>query len=89
MKVKGYGDVDAAAIVERPHLYILRRCGSKEVEQLVYVETRQECLDCLPFQVETSDGVKVNDVMQFFQGDGPEQQFESGEQRRENAGCSA
>lgn len=52
-------------------------------------ETRQECLDWLPFQVETSDGVKVNDVMRFFHGDGPEQQFESGEQRGGNAGCSA
>ena len=59
------------------------------MEQLAYVETRQECLDCLPFQVETSNGVKVNDVMRFFHGNGPEQQFESGEQRGGNAGCSA
>ena len=66
MKAKGYGDVDVAAILERPHLYIFGRGGSKEVEQLAYVETRQECLDCLPFQVETSNGVKVNDVMRFF-----------------------
>jgi len=75
MKVRGYGNVDVPAIAERPYLYILGRCGSKEVEQLAYVETRQECLDCLPFQVETSDGVKVNDVMRFFHGDGLEQQF--------------
>ena len=27
--------------------------------------------------------------MRFFHGDGPEQQFESGEQRGGNAGCSA
>lgn len=87
MKARGYGDVDVAAIVERPHLYILGRCGSKEVEQLTYVDTRQECLDYLPYQVETRDGVKVNDVMRFFHGDGPEQQFESGEQRGGNAGC--
>lgn len=88
MKARGYGDVDAAVIIERPHLYILGRCGSNEVEQLAYVETRQECLDYLPYQVETSDGVKVNDVMQFFHGDGPVQQFDSGEQRGGNAGCS-
>ena len=31
----------------------------------------------------------MNDVMQLFHGDGPEQQFESGEQRGGNAGCSA
>ena len=89
MKVRGYGDVDVPAVVERPHLYILGRCGSKEAEQLAYVETRQECLDCLPNQVETSSGVKVNDVMRFFHGDGPEQQFESGEQRGGHAGCCA
>lgn len=77
---------NVAATVERPHLYILRRCGSKEVEQLAYIENRQECLDFLPYQVETSDGVKVNDVMRFFYGDGPEQHFESGEQRGGNAG---
>lgn len=87
-KARGYGDVDVAAIVERPHLYILGRCGSKEVEKLAYVDIRQECLDYFPYQVETSDGVKVNDVMRFFHGDGPEQQFESGEQRGGNAGCS-
>ena len=89
MKARGHGDVDVPSVVERPHLYILGRCGSKEIEQLAYVDTRQECLDHLPYAVETSGGVQVNDVMRFFQGDGPEQQFESGEQRGGNAGCSA
>ncbi len=89
MKTRGYGEVDVPSLVERPHLYILGRCGSKEAEQLAYVETRQECLDGLPHQVETSEGVKVSDVMRFFHGDGPEQQFESGEQKGGNAGCAA
>ena len=80
MKVRGYGDVDVAEIVERPHLYVVGRNGTKEAEQLAYVETRQKWLDYLPYQVETNDGVKVNDVMRFFHGDGPEQQFEGGEQ---------
>ena len=75
MKARGYGDVDVAEIVERPHLYILGRCESKEVEQLAYVETRQECLDYLPYQVETSDGVKVNDVMWFLHEDGPKENY--------------
>ncbi|PFX15194.1 putative serine/threonine-protein kinase [Stylophora pistillata] len=88
MKARGYGDVDVAEIVERPHLYIIGRCGSKGVKQLPHVETRQECLDYVPYQVETSDGVKMNDVLRFFHGDGPEQQFESGEQRVGKAGCS-
>ena len=53
------------------------------------MDTRQECLDQLPHHVETSKGEKVNDVVRFFHGDGPEQQFESGEQRGGNAGCTA
>jgi len=57
MKVRGYGNVDGAAIVLRPHLYVLGICGSKEVSKLAYVETREECLECLPFQVATSDGL--------------------------------
>ncbi|KAL9978427.1 hypothetical protein ACROYT_G015941 [Oculina patagonica] len=89
MKTRGYGEVDVPSLVERPHLYILGRCGSKEAEQLAYVKTRQECLDGLSHKVETSEGVKVSDIMRFFHGDGPEQQFESGEQKGGNAGCSA
>ena len=80
---------DVPSVVERLYPYILGRCGFKEIEQLAYVNTRQECLDHLPNLVETSRGVQVNDVMQLFQGDGPEQQFENGEQRGENAGCCA
>ena len=89
MKARWHENLDVPSIIERPHLYILGRCGSKEIEQLAYVDTRQECLDHLPHHVETSKGVKVNDVVRFFHGDGPEQQFESGEQRGGNAGCSA
>ena len=89
MKARGHENLDVPSIIERPHLYILGRCGSKEIEQLAYVDTRQECLDQLPHHVETSKGEKVNDVVRFFHGDGPEQQFESGEQRGGNAGCSA
>ena len=42
MKTRGYGDFDVPAIVEKPDLYILGRCDSGEIEQLVYVNTRQE-----------------------------------------------
>ena len=89
MNVRGYGEIDVPSVVEKPHLYILGRCGSKETEQLAYVETRQECLDGLAHKIETSNGVEITDVMRFFHGDGPEQQFESGEQRGGHAGCSA
>lgn len=87
MKARGYDDVDVLALVEKPHLYILGRCSAKEVEQLAYVDTRRECLDQLTHNLQTSKGVPVVDVMRFFHGDGPEQQFESGEQRGGHNGC--
>ena len=37
----------------------------------------------------TSSGIEITDVMRFFHGDGPQQEFESGEQKGGNAGCSA
>ena len=89
MKAKGYGDMEVPALVEKPHIYILGRCSGKEVEQLAYIETRRECVDQLQNNLQTSTGVPVTDVMRFFQGDGPEQQFESGEQRGGNNGCSS
>ena len=84
MKARGYDDVDLPALVEKPHLYILGRCSAKEVEQL---DTRRECLDQLTNNLLTSKGVPVVDVMHFFHGDGPEQQFESGGQGGEQSGC--
>ena len=87
MKARGYDDMDVPTLVEKPHLYILGRCSAKEIEQLAYVDTRRECLDQLTNNLQTSKGVPVVDVMRFFHGDGPEQQFESGEQRGGNNGC--
>lgn len=88
MKAKGCGVIDVPALVEKPHIYILGRCSAKEVEQLAYIDTRRECLDQLANNLQTSKGTPVMDVMRFFHGDGPEQQFESGEQRGGNNGCS-
>ena len=40
MKAKGKDNIDMQSLVERPHVYILGRCGSSEVEQLAYINTR-------------------------------------------------
>ena len=39
-------------------------------------------------QMDTSNGVKITDVMRLFHGDGPQQACKSGEQKGGNAGCS-
>lgn len=84
MKAKRRGNIDVPALVEKPHIFILGRCSAKEVEQLAYIDTRRECLDQLPNNLQTSKGISVMDVVHFFfHGNGPEQQFESDEQRVE------
>lgn len=88
MKEQGKGNVDIQSLVERPHVYILARCGSSEAEQLMYIHTRKSCLLGLSNKLTTCSGVEVTDVMRLYHADGPEQDFESGEQKGGNAGCS-
>lgn len=87
MEDQGKGNVDVQSLVERPQVYILARCGSAEAEQIAYINTRKACLEGLKNKVVTSNGVQITDVMRLFHGDGPQQEFESGEQKGGNAGC--
>ena len=89
MKAKGKENIDVQSLVERPHVYILGRCGASEVEQLAYITTRKACLQSLSEPVLTSNGVQITDIMRFFHGDGPQQEFEAGEQKGGNAGCAS
>lgn len=89
MKAKGKGNIDVQAVVEIPHVYILGRCGSSEVDQLAYINTRKACLQSLDTKITTSNGVEITDIVRFFHGDGPEQEFEAGEQKGGNAGCAS
>ena len=77
------------SIVERPQDYILGRCDSSEVDQLAYINTRKACLQSMNIKITTSNGVEITDVIRFFHGVGPEQQFEAGEQKGGNAGCAS
>ena len=66
MKAKGKGNIDVQSAVERPHVYILGRCGSSEVDQLAYINTRRACLLSLDTKITTSNGVEITDVVRFF-----------------------
>ena len=60
--------------VEKPEIYIVRRCHSSDTEQLAYVESRLCCLQHLQRNLPTEkDGctVEINEGMRFFQGDLP------------------
>ena len=37
----------------------------------------------------TSNGVQITEIMRFFHGDCPQQEFEAGEQKGGNAGCAS
>ena len=75
MKAKGKRHTDVQSVVERLQVYILGRCGSSEVDQLAYINTRKACLQSMNIKITTSNGVEITDIMHFFHGDGPEQQF--------------
>ena len=49
--------------LKRPHVYILGRGGSSEVDQLVYVNTRRACLLSLDTKITTSNGVEITDMV--------------------------
>ena len=89
MEEQGKGTIDVQSLVEKPQVYILAQCGSSEAEQLAYINTRKICLEGLNNKITASGGIKMTDVMRLFHGDGPQQEFESGEQKGGHAGCAA
>lgn len=90
MEVAGKGKLDVHNVVETPHIYILGRCTSSEAEKIAYSETRQEDLAEMKIKIPTEKRNEVRDIMRFFKGDGPEQQFESGEMKGgKSGGCGS
>ena len=71
-------DVDVPAILDEAEVHILGRSSSSTNDQLMFIETRRECLKEIKEKVCTSNGVEVVDVIRFFYGDGPAAQFEAG-----------
>ena len=54
-----------------------------------YVETRLECLEEISLPLATEEAEEILDVMRFFHGDNPAQQYECGQQNGGNFYCSA
>jgi len=44
MKAKGKRDIDVQSVVKRSQVHILGRCGSSEIYQPAYINTRRACL---------------------------------------------
>ena len=70
--------VDVQSIVERPELHILGRSTSSLEDQALFNQCRLDCVKELAAPIFTSTGVAVRDILRFFHGDGPAQQYEAG-----------
>ena len=55
--------IDVISTVEKPQLYILAQSGSPDIEQMVYNDTRSECLHDLDTPVQTAAGQPVTDTI--------------------------
>ena len=80
-------DVDTQKEIEKPQVHFIAQCSSANEEQLMYSETRLECIQQLKGNV-TIEGVEYEDKMQFFHGDNPARAHEAGQQKGGNYFCS-
>ena len=74
-------DIDVPATIEKPKVHIFVRSSSSTEDQLLFVETRRECLKQMKETIRTTTGVEVHDVVRFFYGDDPAAQFEAGQKQ--------
>ena len=70
--------IDVPSLVECPEVHIIGRSTSSIEDQRMFLECRRECIQKLGMNIFTSKGLEITDVLRFFHGDGPAQQFEAG-----------
>ena len=80
-------DVDTQKEIEKPEVHFITQCSSADEEQLMYSETRLECIQQLKGNL-TIEGVEYKDKMRFFHGDNPARAHEAGQQKGGNYFCS-
>lgn len=74
-------NVDVVNVVERPEIHIIARSGSADCDQMAYSESRVECLLEIDSSIKTQSSQPITDIVRFFHGDHPAQQFEAGNAR--------
>ena len=77
MSQKGV-QIDVATIVETPEVHILGKSSSSLEDQRMFTDCRRDSLSDFSETIYTEAGISVTDVVRFFHGDGPAQQFEAG-----------
>ena len=82
-------NVDVISTVEKPQIHILAQSGSSDIEQMVYNDTRAECLHNFDTPAETTARKPITDAVHYFHGDGPAQEFKVGHNGGGNYPCVA
>ena len=79
--------IDIETVVEQPELHILARSGSSDAEQSAFNSERLECVKQLKHSLDGPNSTQITDVLRFFHGDKPAQQFEAGNNRGGHYPC--
>jgi len=89
-KIKTGKNIRIQKVVEQPEIHFIARCGSSDQEQLLYSETRLQCIQGLTTSTSLDDStIQYNDILRFCHGDNPLRAFEAGQQKGGNYFCSA
>ena len=75
--------------VEEPYVYIMAASSSSKEDQASLIPDRVECLSDFTQMTTTTNGIQIQDILRFFKGDSPAQQFERGYQQGGYYKCGA
>ena len=64
--------------IEEPEIHMIAGCSSSVADQAALIPDRLECIQTIHLPVISSNGIPINDRLQFFIGDHPAQSFERG-----------
>ena len=64
--------------IEEPEIHMIAGCSSSVADQAALIPDCLECIQTIHLPVISSNGIPINDRLQFFIGDHPAQSFELG-----------
>ena len=74
--------------IEEPEIHMIAGCSASVADQAALIPDRLECIQSIHLPVISSNGVPINDRLQFFIGDHPAQSFEQGTKNKcGSCGC--
>ena len=74
-------------MIEQPQVHLLALGGSLLEDQLAIIGDRTDCLHEMQTKVILSEGIELTDIVRFFVGNKPAQNFERGTQNGGNYKC--